>query len=324
MNTYRYILDKSSKKFSCPACGRKRLVRYLDTTTGEYLPEHVGRCDREVNCQYHYSVAMHQAEVNRPAVNRVYSRKSKVGQRKSHYIPYGHLERSMAVNDVNHFLQHVASLFSDEVMHGLKRRFHIGTATYWKGATVFWQVDTHNFVRAGKIMLYDAGTGNRIKEPYNHMHWVHSLLEKKGLLRDFELKQCLFGEHQLKGNKNKTVAIVESEKTAILMTVLLPDYLWLACGGSNNLKASSCEVLKDRSIILFPDLNCFDLWEEKAVYLRDIGFKVRTSTLLERYATDQDRRNGLDLADFFIRTDKSGLAVNDIGYPIFWDAFKIS
>jgi len=29
MNEYRYILDKSSKKFVCPDCNEKRLVRYM-------------------------------------------------------------------------------------------------------------------------------------------------------------------------------------------------------------------------------------------------------------------------------------------------------
>ncbi|UII32828.1 DUF6371 domain-containing protein [Fulvivirga ulvae] len=318
MNTYRYILDKTSKKFQCPSCGRKRLVRYVDTLTGDYLPDHVGRCDREVNCQYHYTAFSYQKESS-ATVNRVYSSKSNAKQKTSHYLPYGLLEKSMAVNCENNFLQYVATLFNSETIQDVRRRFHIGTATHWRGATVFWQVDIAHFVRAGKIMLYHAETGRRVKEPYNRLHWVHSLMEKRGLLHDFELKQCFFGENQLAAYPDKTVAIVESEKTAVLMTVLLPDYLWLACGSANNLKASICEVLKDRNIILFPDLNCFDLWKKKAAYLGGIGFRVRTSTLLERYATANDRNNGLDLADFFIRTDKSGLAITDAGYPVLWD-----
>ena len=48
MNTnFKYKLDPSSKKFDCPACGQKRFVRYIDTTTRAYLHSSVGKCDRE-------------------------------------------------------------------------------------------------------------------------------------------------------------------------------------------------------------------------------------------------------------------------------------
>jgi hypothetical protein len=47
MNEYRYILDKSSKKFICPVCNKKKLVRFIDTETDEYLSGDFGRCDDE-------------------------------------------------------------------------------------------------------------------------------------------------------------------------------------------------------------------------------------------------------------------------------------
>lgn len=56
--SYRYYLPKKAVKSDCPDCGprhRKTLSRYVNTQTGEPLPDSYGRCDRESNCGYHLS-----------------------------------------------------------------------------------------------------------------------------------------------------------------------------------------------------------------------------------------------------------------------------
>jgi hypothetical protein len=82
------------------------------------------------------------------------------------------------------------------------RMYGVGTAK--DSATVFWQRDTDNNVRTGKVIQYKPDLHrNKDKPPY----WAHKALK----LPDFNLTQCLFGEHLLAGN-DKPVAIVESEK----------------------------------------------------------------------------------------------------------------
>lgn len=53
MREYRFILDPGSKKFNCPGCGKKRFVRYIDRTTGQYVDNQYGRCDRSDNCGFY-------------------------------------------------------------------------------------------------------------------------------------------------------------------------------------------------------------------------------------------------------------------------------
>ena len=53
METFKYSLDKSSKKFVCPNCSKKTFVLYVDTEMGNFLPPDFGKCDREQNCKYH-------------------------------------------------------------------------------------------------------------------------------------------------------------------------------------------------------------------------------------------------------------------------------
>lgn len=69
-----------------------------------------------------------------------------------------------------------------------------------------------------------------------------------------------------------------------------------------------------------PDLGCYLLWLEKAKEMRKAGFEVQVSDLLERFAAKEDHSAGYDLADYFIRPEPDfGWALNDKGYPLFWD-----
>ena len=110
----------------------------------------------------------------------------------------------------------------------------------------------------------------------------------------YELKQCLFGEHLLATDQNKTVAIVESEKTAVICSIYFPEYIWLATGGLLNLSEEKLFVLKNRKVKLFPDLKAFDVWQEKVNLLSNCSI----SDYLERECTPAQREQGADLADY--------------------------
>ena len=129
---------------------------------------------------------------------------------------------------------------------------------------------------------------------------IHAALK----LSDYSLKQCLFGEHLLYDSTtlSKPVAIVESEKTAIIASAYLPDFIWLAAGSLNNLNLEKCQSLKGRKVILFPDLNAYEKWKSKANELKS-SFSITVSDLLESKASKSEKLLGLDLADYLIRFD---------------------
>ena len=52
---HKYSLHKKSIKHLCPNCNKKTLVLYIDVESNEYVSNIVGRCDREINCGYHYT-----------------------------------------------------------------------------------------------------------------------------------------------------------------------------------------------------------------------------------------------------------------------------
>ncbi len=53
----------SGSRHTCPACGRKKkFTRYIDAETRRYVADHVGRCDRESACGYHFKPKQYFAD----------------------------------------------------------------------------------------------------------------------------------------------------------------------------------------------------------------------------------------------------------------------
>ena len=314
--SYRYRLERyrgAHTRHSCPSCGhRRKFVRYIDTQTNTYIANNIGRCNREANCGYHYTPKQYFADSKTsPQKSNVYrpAKKSALTPRQLSFIPLEVFRNSLSRYTENNFIQYLHRLFGVPVTNELIKRFYIGTSNYWSGSTVFWQIDVRGRIRSGKVMLYDAVTGGRVKaiqsdgSKLSKITWAHSILLKQGVIQDFNLTQCLLGEHQLISESNrKPVAIVESEKTAIIASCYLPDFVWLACGSLTNLTADKCRILKGRKIILFPDLKCFEKWHARAKQLQaQLNCSISVSDLLERKAEEADKEQGLDLADYLVK-----------------------
>ena len=63
------------------------------------------------------------------------------------------------------------------------------------------------------------------------------------------------------------------------------------------------KVIKNREVILCPDLGASDNWRSKIPVLSGICSKVVFSQLLEEHATEEQRNLGLDIADFLLMCD---------------------
>ena len=326
---YRFSLDRTALKFLCPICHKKRMVKYKDLETDRYLPDYVGRCDRQTSCGYHYTPKQLfqdkpqlKQEYEKTAFNRLLFKPTEVTVTPDFIAP-ALVNQSMKKYEANSFINFLQGLFGAIVAHQLITQFRLGTSKKWQSRSViFWQIDSNLHARSGKIMLYNEKTGKRVKiNDKACIDWVHSLLIRKNQLVNFQLSQCLFGLHQINtAPKDKVIAIVESEKTAILMTAIMPQFIWLACGSASNLKPALFYNLMDRQLILFPDLGCYEKWQEKAHELQQINPSIWVSDLLKNKATAADKASGLDLADFLIKRDsKTGLALKNNHYPLCWD-----
>ncbi len=325
LETYKGI----KSRHTCPKCNSKGVfVRYQDER-GEYLSNDVGRCNRESKCGYHYKPKQYFAD-NPSGAKFVKTRVSHWTQNTNQnvnnclqnetksfdFIAPEHLHATLRNYDRNAFVQFLLNLFPDcsEEIQGVLQRYYIGT--YKDGLTVFWQIDGRGKIHTGKIMRYDTRTGKRQivrawiedgKTRQLKVDWMHGKIKK-----DFSLMQIFFGQHLLSKFPDKPAAIVEAEKTAIIASLCMPQFVWLATGSKQWLKVERLQRLGNRQIIIYPDADGFELWQTIATDARRLGLDVKVSSLIENHATDEQKANGYDLADYLINQQREINELNEV------------
>ncbi|SIS84563.1 hypothetical protein SAMN05421789_108120 [Kaistella chaponensis] len=212
MKRYRYNLDPSSKKYKCPNCGKFSLVIFIDSETGEIM-EHYGRCDRESKCGFFHH----------PSKDGFQNSKSSTVLDLSTYEFFASFHKNdlveIAMKNDNNFLKYLRFLVGINKAKEVQEKYKIGTLPEFNNGTIFWQIDEQKKVKAGKVIQYFE-TGKRTK----NITWMHQFLKKKNAILDFNLSQCLFGLHLIKEDKSSVIALVESEKTACIMSVIFPEF----------------------------------------------------------------------------------------------------
>ena len=181
-----------------------------------------------------------------------------------------------------------------------------GYTIFWQIYTIFWQIDDLGKVRTGKFMLYRPD-GHRDKDtPYNFT-WAHSMLEKAGKIdmSKADLHTTLFGMHLLNFHPTAAVNIVESEKTALLASIMWghPEkWIWMASGGLSMLNASKLKPIIDqgRQVYIYPDRDGVTAWKQQAMV---IGYKRLTvdTRYLDGYWRDKDGQKA-DIGDIIVNS----------------------
>lgn len=289
MKQYKYSLDNSSKKFTCPKCEKKTFVKFIETETRAYLSDSLGRCDRESSCGYY--TAPHGDIVS-------LSYKRTVAPVVTSFHGLELVEKSFLVNSQNNFIQFLNSIFSEKEVKEAVVKYFICSSKRWNGASVFWQIDNYERVHAGKILQYNSETGKRSKsiDGKGLIDWVHSVLKRKGAINEFNLSQCLFGLHLINDNELKVIGLVEGEKTAIIMSIFKPEYVWLATGSKSGFKYELLKPIQQYKIIAFPDKSEYNDWLVKSKQLNKFGFNILVNDWLEQ----SNYNDGTDLADVLI------------------------
>jgi hypothetical protein len=283
MKNYRYALQRGSKHTICPNCHKKTFKPYVDSMTGEVVnPSRYGRCERIQSCRYHRYPKLGKDDINSsryvpPAPEEI---------KPLDFVSKDLMQATFNEFKSNVFFMYLVKLFGIEKAYQLQEDYNIGTAK--GGGTIFWQEDRKGNVRTGKVMYYHPN-GKRIKE--RNSWFVH-----KKIRDDFNYRQCFFGLHLT--TPDKPVALCESEKTAIIMSVFEPEYTWIASGGS--------EMLNDERLFelprldkVFADNGQFEKWERKTRI-----FEPEMDISVDDAVENGILKEGDDILDLYLAREK--------------------
>jgi len=191
----------------------------------------------------------------------------------------------------NNLLSYIRRTYGNLKTEYVKQKYYIGTSK--DGGTIFWNINKDQKVQKAKVSYYtlEGKRTDKFKVPFKNVDGYFG---------------CLFGEHLIseKENIDKKIVLVESEKTAIICALHIPEYVWLAYGGINGLTDAKIGVLRGRKIILVPDLseNAVNIMNDKLPYLKSLGIEAKVWDMRNGKSDDQLKNEGwynCDLEDVF-------------------------
>ena len=313
----------------CPHCGQREFSPYINVYTGEPLDDKsCGKCNRETNCGYHekpkdwfekhrlerrewlpkeeYIARKRQERKEAEEARRRYeeqeaerkARRFDICRTEQHPDAQAYIDRmgelcEQSQSTDNALARWLYTMFPKDKVDEVLRLYRTGSTP--DGWIIFWGIDIHDNVHTGKMMAYGAD-GHRLKgKNIASFNWVHA---KEGIEQLAD--QCLFGEHRLMG-WDGSIAIVESEKTAIYLTLRFPNILWLATGGKQNFKHDVLWPICGREVFVLPDVDALDDWMAKAEVLnREHGYRFIIHKDYVRRCTPEARGKKQDLADMLL------------------------
>ena len=306
---YKYHLLKYAGKASrltCPACEQPHCFSPYVDDAGVILDRTVGRCDHEGSCGYHKSPAeffREHPEAKEPDWRwqpmPSHLRQAPKLVKEPDLIPWDIVRRSVRLNPESTLIAFLRTVFDDGTIRRIVGEYYLGVTKMLE--VVFFQIDIRGRCRGGKIIPYNPQTGHRIKDSVSKVpvDWIHPRLKKSGQLpQEWTMSQCLFGEHLLSRYPDRTVVLVEAEKTAVIGSGFIPEYVWLATGGRSGLN-DRVNVLLGRKTLVFPDVDAFDYWKEKFKARPEL--EVYISDYLQRCASEEDMAAHIDIADWLLR-----------------------
>lgn len=179
-------------------------------------------------------------------------------------------------------------LLTEEQMHHAAERYHLGKSR--EGHPIYWLINQQGHVLDGRI---DSS-------------WASILLQRPPKHELYVIvTHCLFGLHLLNhgDSPNSIIAIVESERTAFVLSELFPKYIWMAY--SSYFTIDLLKPLQGHRVIIYPKT---DTTLESFLFFSDLAklahsvyhLDITVDKTLESHATEEQKTRNIDLLDFIL------------------------
>ena len=202
----------------------------------------------------------------------------------------------------NTFIDFLLTLFDKPKVAAAVEQYRIGGDS--SGRTIFPNLDQEGRCVGGAVIPYLVN-GHRDKS--RGASNIHAELKKKDKTLPPQGDQVLFGSHLLRLYPTASVGVVESQKSAVILSVIYPNLIWLATAGMTNFNARLLAQIYDRNVIAYPDVNGVQVWTDRA---KDLPFKnIRVSDWW-RYAQG-DKEDITDVVIRAIQQEKAPYSVPD-------------
>ena len=285
----------STNRINCPKCdGKKTFTRFVTKdTNGSTNPRrfgddvlendlNVGACGRKDKCgHYKHPFAFYKEFFPEKITKKDNSQDQKETQErkilpkqeeKINYIQpkiINHFKKDIEQTALWHYLVESKKMDQDIVRNTFED-YNIGHLPRHENSTLLPIQDAQGNFRTGKIYQFDKEKGSVLKtikedgQKLRQIFWLPKTLKIKG-----NFQTCYFGQHLLTKYPKKPVALVESERTAIYMSCLYPQYNWLATMAMDSLNnpriKSDLEpfLMENHKVFLFSDKGQEQKWVNK-------------------------------------------------------------
>lgn len=172
-----------------------------------------------------------------------------------------------------------------------------------------WEKGQSSHCLFGLHLLYDEQYELSDYDGLGIEAWIKCMKTKFSAVNGsrFRVKNNNFPFSILNSQLTKAVAVVEAEKSAVILSEHFPEYLWMATGGLGEVQAEKFRPLRGRKVIFFPDTDpdgtAYRRWYEAAQEVqRQLWWEdsppIYVSPILEERATAEQKERKIDLVDF--------------------------